>query len=469
MKIKFENGVKKGDSIELTPLGLSLGRETDNDVHLLVDGVSRYHAKIEAIGNNWIVKDLGSTNGIEINGKDIPTSQVLTEGDIVTIGDQKFLFGEMKVSVMTPEPLPADSASSNATIAMPKPEPIPDTSISPKPANNANLEELKMFNNEKNSENNNNNINNGALKKFLVNFIFYIILIAIAGVAIVMFLPKKKKETQTAVVKVEKKIDLLTVLYEREVIESDNVFKCSILIEQSKESSKASISLDELKSGRTFSVVIPIDNQDIINDLKSSIKETEFMSLSKRHTLVADEEKETSSKIMVILDNTLQDIKIKNETAANAFYEVEALVNNFSSEHLNISFFMTEDDTKKAGKEAFMRAEDLYSNYQADPANLRKSIKWYEKCENLLQQFPYDSDELIIGRRHKKEAKALKKKKIEEFIFNAVQAQGFQHYDDVIKWHKKIIELVEYGSNQYKSSINLINKINKALRSQGRK
>ena len=469
MKIIFENGVKKGEKIEIPPLGLSLGRETDNDVHLLVDGVSRYHAKIEQIGQNWIIKDLGSTNGIEVNGIDIPTSQVLTEGDIVSIGDQKFIFGEQKPAMIVPDPLPVNPASSNATIAMPKPEPIPDTSISSKPANDANLDEMKLFNNENNTENNNLSKDNNALKNFLVNLIFYIILLLIAGVAIIMFLPKKNKVIKQEVIKVEKKITPLTVLYEREVIERDNIFKCSILIEQSKEGSKASISLDELKSERTFAVIVPIENQDIINDLKTAIKDTEFMGLSKRHSLIADAEKEDSRKIMVILDNKLQIIEIKNETASSAFYEVEALINNFSSEHLNISFFMTEDDTKKAGKEAFMRAEDLYSNYQADPTNLRKSIKWYIKSENLLKQFPYASEELIIGRRHQKEAKALKKKKIEEFRFNAVQAQGFQHYDDMIKWHKKIIELVEYGSNEYKRSIALINKVNQLLRKNRRR
>ncbi len=470
MKIKFENGVKKGEEIELTPLGLSLGRETDNDVHLLVDGVSRYHAKIEQIGNNWIIKDLGSTNGVEINGKDIPTSQVLTEGDIVSVGDQKFLFGEKKAAVMTPDPLPADSAPSNATIAMPKPEPIPDTSISSKSESDSNLEELKLFDNEKNAENNNSNKDNTALKKFLVNFIFYIVLIAIAGVAIVMFLPKKKKDNKKEVVKTENKIDLLTVLYEKEVIEDDNIFRCSILIEQSKTSSIAKISLSELKSKRNFeSPPIAIEKQDIINDLKTAITESKFMSLSPRHSLIADAEKEYYKKIMVILDNKLQIIEIKNETAPNSFIEVETLINNFSSEHLNISFFMTEDDTLKAGKEAFMRAEDLYSNYQADPSNLTKSIKWYKKSENLLKQFPYESEELIIGRRHNKEAAALKKKKIEEFTFNAVQANGFKHLDDVIKWHKKIIKLVEFGSNQYKISIHVINGANQRLRKQGRK
>ncbi len=184
MKIKFLNGLKRGATIELSPLGLSIGRETDNDVHLLVEGVSRYHAKIEQIGQNWIVKDLGSTNGVEINKHTIPTSQVLSEGDTISIGDQDILFGEEKKAQfnLTPEPLPEEPTPTQETIPKIEPE---------KPSNN-DLDSLKIFDNEKTAENEDNTKKSGAARKFILNLIFYFGVLFIAAIAILVFLQENE-------------------------------------------------------------------------------------------------------------------------------------------------------------------------------------------------------------------------------------------------------------------------------------
>ena len=79
MKLFFLNGPRKGENIELAPPGISIGREEDNDVQLLVAGVSRYHAKITFNGSDWRIQDLGSTNGTKVNGKPIQSPVPLQE------------------------------------------------------------------------------------------------------------------------------------------------------------------------------------------------------------------------------------------------------------------------------------------------------------------------------------------------------------------------------------------------------
>ena len=90
MKLFFLNGPRKGENIELAPPGISIGREEDNDVQLLVAGVSRYHAKITFNGSDWRIQDLGSTNGTKVNGKPIQSPVPLQENDAIAIGDQIF-------------------------------------------------------------------------------------------------------------------------------------------------------------------------------------------------------------------------------------------------------------------------------------------------------------------------------------------------------------------------------------------
>ena len=46
IKLYFLNGPRTGQSQEIAPDGVRIGRETDNDIQLLIGGVSRYHAKI---------------------------------------------------------------------------------------------------------------------------------------------------------------------------------------------------------------------------------------------------------------------------------------------------------------------------------------------------------------------------------------------------------------------------------------
>ena len=89
MKILFLNGALTGQTMELSPAGSTIGRESDNAIQLPMGGVSRYHAKIERdAAGNWLIRDLGSTNGTLVD--DIPVSGAarLAAGSVITIGDQ---------------------------------------------------------------------------------------------------------------------------------------------------------------------------------------------------------------------------------------------------------------------------------------------------------------------------------------------------------------------------------------------
>ncbi|MBR6241799.1 MAG: FHA domain-containing protein, partial [Lentisphaeria bacterium] len=71
MKLMYLNGAMTGQEVELIPSGTTIGRETDNAIQLMMDGVSRYHARIERDpSGKWLVRDLGSTNGTLVD--DVP-------------------------------------------------------------------------------------------------------------------------------------------------------------------------------------------------------------------------------------------------------------------------------------------------------------------------------------------------------------------------------------------------------------
>src|SRR5687768_16475037 len=86
-KLRYE-----GRSAVLGSHGAVLGRSRDCDVVLSDENVSRRHAEVRPSGGSWIVKDLGSTNGVKVNGRRIQGPQSLKRGDTIELGTSRVTF-----------------------------------------------------------------------------------------------------------------------------------------------------------------------------------------------------------------------------------------------------------------------------------------------------------------------------------------------------------------------------------------
>ena len=71
--------------------GLTIGRQSDCDVVLNLARVSRQHARIERRGDDFWLRDLGSTNGTLLAGRRIE-EHPLQNGDTIRIGDAQLVF-----------------------------------------------------------------------------------------------------------------------------------------------------------------------------------------------------------------------------------------------------------------------------------------------------------------------------------------------------------------------------------------
>ncbi|MCP5464710.1 MAG: sigma 54-interacting transcriptional regulator [Deltaproteobacteria bacterium] len=82
-KRKYELGKKKT---------IKIGKKNDNDIVIDDRTVSRYHVEISVTeDNNYVLKDLNSTNGTSINGIKVKEA-FLTQGDLIEIGETKLEF-----------------------------------------------------------------------------------------------------------------------------------------------------------------------------------------------------------------------------------------------------------------------------------------------------------------------------------------------------------------------------------------
>src|SRR5262245_23452916 len=67
-----------------------IGRQPDAGIYLSALAVSRQHARILHENDTYYVEDLGSSNGTWLNGSRISERELLTEGDMLTIGPYIF-------------------------------------------------------------------------------------------------------------------------------------------------------------------------------------------------------------------------------------------------------------------------------------------------------------------------------------------------------------------------------------------
>jgi pSer/pThr/pTyr-binding forkhead associated (FHA) protein len=64
---------------------MTIGRSRDCEIVIDDPNVSRRHAEIRKTIEGWMVVDLGSTNGVKVNGRRVH-EEVLSPGDEITLG-----------------------------------------------------------------------------------------------------------------------------------------------------------------------------------------------------------------------------------------------------------------------------------------------------------------------------------------------------------------------------------------------
>jgi MoxR-like ATPase len=104
----------------------TIGRADVNDLHIPADSLSRQHAIITRAGDDYIITDLGSSNGIEVSGRGVKTL-ALVNGLTFKMGDVIFTFQadgaapveEPDVPVVVVPPLTAPPVLRPPTITAP--------------------------------------------------------------------------------------------------------------------------------------------------------------------------------------------------------------------------------------------------------------------------------------------------------------------------------------------------------------
>ena len=102
----IERGPNPGGSFHLRQAVLTIGRSPVNMVQVNDKSVSRRHAQLRQVGDNYIVTDLKSSNGTFINGQKIEGQTELRHMDLLQVGEvvlrykSKTIQGKLKDLIM---------------------------------------------------------------------------------------------------------------------------------------------------------------------------------------------------------------------------------------------------------------------------------------------------------------------------------------------------------------------------------
>lgn len=86
------SGALRGRRLPITLSMVNIGRAEYNDLVIADPSVSTTHAKLQRKDDVWVLTDLGSTNGTQVEGEPVTGETALTPGTTIRFGDVAALF-----------------------------------------------------------------------------------------------------------------------------------------------------------------------------------------------------------------------------------------------------------------------------------------------------------------------------------------------------------------------------------------
>lgn len=434
MDLIYLNGEHAGMQCPLTPPGISIGREVDNDLQLLIGGVSRYHAMISFDGVIWYIEDLGSTNGTIVCGQKITGKTRLNPEDEIQIGDQLFRFSA---------PVEVPPAEDNVQAAAAKTAVVNNSFLKNKPdlASQVRKARHSIF-----GGNPENKAPKERKKGGLGNVIYTLLVITLPLVCISGYMFwNTAKESKAKNAGSEVKEQPFFFYYERIVKSPDNVFR----FEAKLENGVVVFTVDDLKYGRHNVVKQGNLKPAQVEALKDSIRQTGFMTLENQVTNTPIGPVEESRSIIVAVDGHFNKIVVRNTTAQTSFENVEKAIFDFAEVFDVRVDSMTEDEMREEAAQMFKRAQEMFANYQAAPKNLREAIIRFRNAKKYYEQFEPKPREWEICRKRLEEAEGLYKKIYQEMLFNIQKYRKLRQYDKASQECSKMLDFVEPDSADY--------------------
>ena len=501
MKLVYLNGDNAGKSVELTPSGLTIGRETDNHLQLPVGGVSRYHARIEFVEGAYMLRDLGSTNGTKLNGVALPHITQLKADDIIVIGEQ-----QLQVVDAAPDGGKTDSKIGTSTVKIPAGIPVPEPAVPqfvfrpdsepqpppPPPVTDSSetatvniapeiAEAGNDFFAKRDSDGNlfkkDETKKDAAKSSLRSNLIFGLIIVIMVCGGILLFRAlnqgsdkTKKDEPQ------EKKEDIVnndfSFYYETQSADekTQKLTRKKVFCRQDGDTYVLDMFFDD-DSVRVQEEKVRLET-DIVKRLKEANKPlAKYAGSSVRGTDPGSEKEWT--RLVVCVGDKVHDATVIGRAKDLTFLRAEKEVLKLIESTEYGERMMSQEELKEKAESYFQSANNYYKSRETRPNDhslaLEDYRKAYEAYRSLNQLTDSEQKNQAIAFERMKELAELLEKKYEDAIRNAEVARNQKQYDQAIQLCRKAKQYFQPGKLEYEELNNLEKECTALIREQQQK
>lgn len=471
MKIKFLNTDRPEENFDSKLI--TIGREDDNMLKLHSDGISRYHGKLYCNAKGeWFIEDLGSTNGILLNGQKVTVPTGISNGDIINFYQDKlqvYDFEEFTTANYTP--LSTDTAkisisdiietNTAGTVTLDPIIPENDNIISLEPADieenekEPELDKLaefiqqntgNLFQTSQKNRTGSANTQNTQNKSKFSNKLFYVTLIC-AVIVIAAFMIKiledKKKTVPPPTVTVKDYPIYLT--YIKENISPNNVFRFQLIIENDQ----ASFSVDDLKSQLRYGPIVKTVSDTEIAKLKQTIKDSQFMQLKPVPEGIVSNNEREFKELNIVHGPTANHIILKNRPAPREFIDIEEAINIFAESCNMATFSLSPAELKEQALNHYRIAEDKFANYEINLANLKEAVNGYNIVIEYLSGITPEPKIRRDAATKMKRAKDIREKLIRQYRSQYVTMLNQSDLNGAKSSLETLLKLYEANSKEY--------------------
>ena len=486
MKIKFLNSDRPEENFDSKLI--TVGREEDNLLKLYSDGISRYHGKLYCNAKGeWFIEDLGSTNGILLNGQRITAPTKISNGDIINFYQEKLQvnnFEEFKTVEYTPSSTDTAKISisdiietdSTGTVTLDPIIPADDNVISLEPADIAEnnkepeLEKLAEFiqqntsnlfrSSQKNSPDSANTQTPKNKSKFS-NKLFYVTLVCtvvVIAVFLIKVLEDKKKTVPSPAATVKDYPIYLT--YIKENISPNNVFRFQLIIENNQ----ASFSVDDLKSQLRYGPIVKDISDTELTKLKQTIKDSQFMKLKPVPEGIFNNNEREFKELNIVHGPSANHIILKNRPAPREFIDIEEAINIFAESCNMATFSLSPAELKEQALNHYRIAEDKFANYETNLANLKEAVNGYNIVIEYLSGITPEPKIRRDAAVKMKRAKDIREKLIRQYRSQYVTMLNQSDLNGAKNSLETLLKLYDANSKEYTSTKERLIKVDAVIR-----
>ena len=468
MKVIFTKGLLVGNVADFSEKLIRIGRGEENELCLMTDGVSRRHAQIRRDDDGrWMLSDLGSTNGIKVNGVRISGEVEIREGDDIEIGEQCMRIdlsdeesasggtrfadepAEVKITVPIPEPFLAppdelaDAGFTGAETRM-----IPDKIASPEDSSGETPSFFAGNGPQTAAEEEKTESAPAAalrerLPRIIRSIVFYISLVIIV-IGVISFCVKKFSPRGSVTApqgEAPRQEGDFAFRYERTIFSSNNVFRFALAVEKDS----AEMTLDDIRHQRALQRTV--EDPHGVRLFREAVRASGIARM-----LPPTEPRERQSvrrRITLVADGRISEFRIDGETVPQEVRKIEDAVDDFAENHGLKTISLTPEQLRELAAESFSKAEDLYENREADYSNLREAIRRYSQTVTYLEQFSPRPALWARASKRLAEATELRKQRFKELNFELIRQEKLGNRAMTRQTLKQIMDLVDSDSRQY--------------------